>query len=159
MDFNHKDVNGEHPGMDKFPLLGSKWKHSGNSKIYTVTEYIWHGDTDEWHVEFRRANCPVPFTRTVNNFLGDRDNGVKRFTQVITNDKEIYIDETAEILKSYKAMTQEVASLIGDDFDNDNDLSEKIMVVLENHSNRMIDLNDKIMQTAIAGDKDAAALS
>lgn len=58
-------------------LIGVPFKHSGNGKTYTITGYVWLGDTDEWAVTHTRSDSPVTFSRTVANFFGDR--AVKRY--------------------------------------------------------------------------------
>lgn len=58
-------------------IIGKKFLHSGNRKLYVVTGYVWHGDTDEWHVKYRPYNFNEDgeypeFTRTIENHIGNR---------------------------------------------------------------------------------------
>lgn len=53
-------------------LVGRAFRHAGNGCTYTITGYVYFGDTDEWAVTHKRDDCDVVFSRTVANFFGQR---------------------------------------------------------------------------------------
>ena len=60
-------------------LLGCRFTHFKNAKVYQVTGLVWLGDSDEWTVLHTRPGSDVVFARTVGNFLGNNADGQPRF--------------------------------------------------------------------------------
>lgn len=89
MDLSTKDSVGvsaeRHTGMEK-----SRFLHAKTRRMYVVHGFAWCGDTDLWMVLHHRedapngrvARDPVVFARSVENFLGDYQDGGKRFIEV-----------------------------------------------------------------------------
>lgn len=74
INWDKKDKKGQKP--DKH-IVNKKFLHTGNRKLYVVTGFVWHGDTDEWHVKYRPYNFNEDgkypeFTRTIENHRGNR---------------------------------------------------------------------------------------
>lgn len=63
-------------------LIGTRWKHAGNGHIYTITGYVWNGETDRWMIKHWRGEThPIEYCRTPQNFFGQRRNGEVRYIQ------------------------------------------------------------------------------
>lgn len=75
MDIRHSDKHGIAPDAS---LIGSTYRHTGVDYIYTITGFVYHGDTAEWAVLHVRQNSFVVFSRTFKNFFGLRG-GKPRF--------------------------------------------------------------------------------
>lgn len=82
--FNHMTLD-IHGNTAPVRWTGSRWKHSGNGKTYVVIGVTWLGATDEWAVmmhEFGYINS-VLVTRPEHHLTGLRDNGERRYEQVL----------------------------------------------------------------------------
>jgi len=62
-------------------LINSKWKHSGNGHIYTITGFFWNGEDDTWLLGHMRTGSNIMYMRTPANFFGYR-NGQDRYEPV-----------------------------------------------------------------------------
>jgi len=64
--------------------IGTRWKHSGNGKVYRVHGVTWLGATDEWGIAMRATDedDAVSVTRPEHHLLGKRDNGDFRYERV-----------------------------------------------------------------------------
>lgn len=80
LDFSTPDVNG-FVAADSLTMVGTPLRHYRREGLYFVKGFVWHGDTDEWHVSFTKSGCPVVFTRTLANFRGVVD-GQPRFKPI-----------------------------------------------------------------------------
>lgn len=87
--FKTRDIHGDRPPTY---LLGSKWQHSGNKHVYTVTGFSWLGADDVWGFTMRRAGCDVPVTRPLGHLHGWRENGEKRYTRVFESTSDEIMD-------------------------------------------------------------------
>lgn len=95
---NTKDAKGLYRDSK---LINSLWMHSGNNKLYIVTGFVWHCDTDEWHIKikpyFKEHGDVIEYTRSWTNFFGDREvkgkEPTKRFTRVTRESFDEEIDE------------------------------------------------------------------
>lgn len=72
-----KDKKGYFP---KTELISKFFLHTGNNKIYKVVSYVFHGDTDEWHILYKNDEG-MYCSRTIENFFGKRGT-VDRFIQI-----------------------------------------------------------------------------
>lgn len=83
LDYSCKDSKGQKPDTR---IINKKFLHTGNRKLYVVIGYVWHGDTDEWHVKYRTYNFNEDdeypeFTRTLENHRGKRGDN-PRFIEI-----------------------------------------------------------------------------
>ena len=76
--FETKDAHGFTPPLK---MVGARLLHSGNGKVYVITDFAWGGAKDEWHFLAKEENNPdaVTITRPLLHIQGDRGNGVKRY--------------------------------------------------------------------------------
>ncbi len=93
MDLRTKDSAGvtaeSHTGMEK-----SRFLHVKTRRMYVVHGFAWCGDTGQWMVLHHREDSPngrgvrssVVFARSVGNFLGNCQDGGKRFIEVEEED-------------------------------------------------------------------------
>lgn len=81
-DFNHQTLD-RNLDAAPLPMIGERYRHTGNGHVYTIVGVAWSGATDEWALIHTREGNPVPCVRTVNNFMGLRSNGDVRFIQEI----------------------------------------------------------------------------
>lgn len=81
MNYKEIDSTGKCPEQPGMPALGSRWRHP-NGNIYTVSNFTWFGDDDRWLILLTRPDCEVPFTRSIDDFFGEKD-GVLRFVEVV----------------------------------------------------------------------------
>lgn len=78
LDWNTSDINGYVPDHK---LIGLVLKHSGNGQFYTLTEFVWNGDNDQWYflAVCTYAEPPVRIVRPISHIDGLRDNGERRY--------------------------------------------------------------------------------
>lgn len=79
LDLTTPDSRGYVPDLK---LIGTRWKHTGNGKVYTIRQFIWNGEDDTWMLSYwRRVEIADPndprlvcneFTRSPANFFGKR---------------------------------------------------------------------------------------
>ena len=101
-ELNYKtlDRRGICPNPD---AIGSKFTHSGHNETYTIRGFCWNGDTDEWHVLYASTDSLTQFSRSLTNFMGERQ-GKPRFVQVVPgllNGKYTHIQAKPEREHSY----------------------------------------------------------
>lgn len=65
MDYITKDSNGYTPDRN---LIGKKYQHIKNKKIYKISGFVWNGETDTWNI-LHQGEMGALFVRSVNNFF------------------------------------------------------------------------------------------
>lgn len=55
---------------DNTTMIGQKYMHFKNQRLYHVDDIIWNGDTDEWSILHSREGTGTRFVRSLSNFNG-----------------------------------------------------------------------------------------
>lgn len=77
--YSTNDKDGSCIDTDKRSFMSKDVVHVKTGNVYTVTEFIWDADTDQWSVLYRRKDQQgVRFKRLWKNFLFKED-GSPRF--------------------------------------------------------------------------------
>lgn len=82
MDFDTEDCHGNRASNFQ-NMVGRRFLHTGNHRIYRVDGFAWNGVTDTWLVAHAEDNHrgPALMVRSINNFIGERK-GTSRFLEI-----------------------------------------------------------------------------
>jgi len=69
-------------GLYQKRYIGTQHRHTITQKVYTISDVVWIGDTDEWGFEHIEVGSTVKFVRSIRNFFGIHDNGAQRFIPI-----------------------------------------------------------------------------
>jgi len=74
-DYNTFDRAGQRPNKN---AIGSRIRHTGNQKIFTIMGFAWDGSTDLWHF-LHVGPDGITITRPLEHLTGARSDGAARY--------------------------------------------------------------------------------
>jgi len=86
MKYHQLDATKKRASDYRSDLVSGVFMHAGNHRLYRVNEIVWNGDTDTWMVSHSRSETDVNFVRSLDNFLGNREDGAPRFIRTAEGD-------------------------------------------------------------------------